>query len=60
MLYASPREDSGTHARRNDEAFAAAEPEEVGRGEVLVVAGFCWIRAIKPAMLSFAEGVGWT
>lgn len=73
MSKASPREDSGTHARRREVdsmlGFAAVDEEERGRSSEVVEdertasgggAGFCWMRAMKPGMLSFADGVGWT
>lgn len=57
MLYASPRDDSGTQARRYEAGSLRLE-------EVAVVgfdgAGFCWMRAIKPAILSLEDGDGWT
>lgn len=61
VSYASPREDSGTHARRRDDAWTfRVEDELVGRASVVVDAAFCCIRAMKPGMLSFADGVGCT
>jgi len=60
MLAESPRDDSGSHAsRRSDEAgdLGSRDDEDVGRSSFL--AGFCWSRAMYPAMLSLAEGVGW-
>jgi hypothetical protein len=37
------------------------EWEDIGRSEErLAGAGFCWMRAMNPGMLSFAWGVGWT
>jgi len=43
---------------------ALLEEEEVGRSgdRGAVESGsvvFCWMRAMKPGMLSLAEGVGW-
>lgn len=35
-------------------------PGRIGEASLGVRAGFCWIKAMKPDMLSFAEGVGWT
>jgi hypothetical protein len=46
MFRASPREDSGSQARRRDAAaldFAEVEEEDVGRESG---AGFCWRRAM--------------
>lgn len=62
MLYASPREDSGTHASRYEEALGLDVPEEEdwGGSPLLEGAGFCCIRAIKPGILSLDEGVGCT
>lgn len=37
-----------------------ADPEEVGRASLGGAGPFCCTRAMKPGMLSFAEGVGWT
>lgn len=59
MLWASPREVSGSHARRREDdarSFEALEDEETGldRG-----GAFSCSRAIYPGMLSFADGVGW-
>ena len=57
----SPREDSGSQARRKDEALVVlVEDEEVGRSAASVGEDFCWIRAMKPEMLSLDDGVGWT
>lgn len=59
VSYASPREDSGIHARRYDEELKLfEEAEEVGRGALGSDVGFCWMRAMNPGMLSLAEGVG--
>lgn len=59
--YASPREYSGTHARRSDEdGIPFVEEDDAGRASEDVTGDFCWTRAIKPGMLSFADGVGWT
>ena len=54
------RENSGTHASRYEEAEGRdlLEDEDVGRSEE--TGAFCCIKAIKPGMLSFAEGEGWT
>jgi hypothetical protein len=46
MFRASPREDSGSQARRREAAaldFAEVEEEDVGRESG---AGFCWRRAM--------------
>jgi hypothetical protein len=37
-----------------------AEAEVEGRASFGAGGDFCCMRAIKPGMLSFAEGVGWT
>lgn len=60
VSYASPRADSGDQARRRSEAAGLlCECEEVGRSELNdAVQGFCWMRAMKPTMLSFADGEG--
>lgn len=61
VSYASPREDSGIHARsRLGACMLLAEAEVEGRASFGSGGDFCCMRAIKPAMLSFAEGVGWT
>lgn len=64
MSYASDgSEDSGTQARRSEEVETSwAEWEDVGRASLVAVVadGFCWMRAMKPGMLSFADGVGCT
>jgi len=39
------------------EVLAEAEDEDRGRDSV---GSFCWMRAIKPGMLSLDDGVGWT
>jgi hypothetical protein len=55
----SPREDSGTQARRSlSEAIEFADCEEVGLSSMEPAADFCWMRATKPGMLDFAEGDG--
>ena len=57
---ASPKECSGTQARRREAAvlaFADWEEEDVGRESG---AGFCCRSAMYPGMLSFADGVGCT
>ena len=36
------------------------EADEGVRGRSSVKGGFCWMRAIKPGILSFDEGVGCT
>ena len=56
---ASPRDVSGSHARRREAAvldFDVVDEEDVGRESG---AGFCCNRAMYPGMLSFADGVGW-
>lgn len=53
----SPRDDSGSQARRYDVAFEALAEEE-DRGRESVVGSFCWMRAMKPGMLSLDDGVG--
>ena len=50
----SPREDSGSQARRKEEALE----EEVGRSAASAGEDFCCIRAMKPGILSLDEGVG--
>ena len=58
MLAASPREDSGTHAKRRSEGdgcFERPEAEDVG---LAPSEGFCWRRAMYPGILSFADGEG--
>ena len=55
----SPRDVSGSQARRKEEALVLlAEEAEVARSNVLVGEGFCWMRAMKPGMLSLDDGVG--
>ena len=59
----SPREFSGTHARRNEEALRDLDLEEeevVGRSEASGAGVLCCISAMKPGILSFEEGVGCT
>lgn len=57
--YASPREDSGSHARRIEAALALIEEvEDEVRGRNSPAGVFCCMRAMKPGMLSFEEGVG--
>lgn len=54
-------ECSGTQANRKEEAFEDLfEEAEEGRSEASPPEGFSCIRAMKPGMLSLAEGVGWT
>ena len=61
MSYASPRDDSGTHARRNEAAFELLDEEgDVGRCSESVTDGFCCMRAMKPGILSLDDGVGCT
>ena len=65
MSRAEPREDSGVQVRSRLEAEIVREeeePAEVGRVglETESREGFCWTRAMKPGMLSLADGVGWT
>ena len=58
---ASPKDDSGTQARRKDAALKLrAEDDVLGRSSGTALEGFCWTRAMKPGMLSFEEGVGCT
>lgn len=57
----SPRDLSGTQARSSEDEVIVLERLLSGtEGETSVgnTAGFCWIKAMKPAMLSLAEGVG--
>ena len=62
LVYASntsPSEFSGTQAKRNEEALTdALDEEEVGRSPGAVAVGFCCTSAMKPAILSFEDGVG--
>ena len=59
VSYASPRDDSGTHASRSEEELIVLEDEEdVGRFALDCGDGFCCIRATNPGMLSLEEGVG--
>jgi hypothetical protein len=61
VSYASPSEDSGTHASSREEACTLlADDEEVGCVVFEEEADFCCRRAMKPGILSFAEGVGCT
>ena len=61
VSYASPKEDSGTHANKSEEeAIVCKDEEEVGRFELVCAGDFCCMRATKPGMLSFAEGDGCT
>lgn len=59
VFRASPSVDSGSHARRREEAAlfraSAVEAEDVGLDPGT---DFCCRRAIYPGTLSFAEGVG--
>ena len=32
----------------------------MGRASLVFLGDFCWISAMKPGMLSLAEGEGWT
>lgn len=61
LMYASsesPREDSGSQARRYEVAFEVlAEEEDRGRESA---GSFCWMRAMKPGILSFDDGEGCT
>lgn len=59
------KEDSGTHASRSDDdgtelLFEMVEVEVDGLDLSEVGGILCWTRAMKPGMLSFAEGDGWT
>ena len=57
----SPSEDSGSQASRYDVARSAFEEvEEPVEGRASVLGDFCCMRAMKPGMLSFEEGVGCT
>lgn len=59
VFRASPRDDSGSHARSKEAAvldFASLEEGEVGRESG---GGFCCNKAMYPGILSFADGVGW-
>jgi hypothetical protein len=59
--WASPRADSGIHARSSDDAFTLrADDDEVGRASLSVERPFCWTRATKPGMLSLEDGDGCT
>lgn len=59
VSYASPSEDSGTHARRREEALVLRVDDElVGRASLGAGVDFCCMRAMNPGMLSFADGDG--
>ena len=61
VSYASPREDSGTQASNNEDAWVLrAEDEDVGRASPEEDEDFCCTRAMKPGILSLADGVGCT
>lgn len=61
VSYASPRADSGIQASSSDEELTLFEDEdEVGRASLVFLGDFCCISAMKPGMLSLAEGEGWT
>lgn len=61
VSYASPREDSGTHeSRSEEEAIVFEDEEELGRFELVCAGDFCCMRAMKPGILSLADGDGWT
>ena len=58
---ASPSECSGTQDKRKDVALTDLFDDAVeGRSEGSELEGFCWIKAMNPAMLSLEDGVGCT
>ena len=58
VSYASPRALSGTQARRSEDGRMVFVEDSEDLGLSSVVGPFCWMRAMKPARLSFADGVG--
>ena len=63
MSYASPRADSGIHARRSEDGDGMPKLDVASVAVVAPVAAagaFCCRRAMKPGMLSRWAADGWT